>query len=143
MERHQVAPARAWGTVFSLSFTRQLTIVPSGTNVILTWPSNYTGYTLQSASAISATFTNVFGATSPYTNATTVSGVTRVFPTRITFCSSRRSGGDSGARAEASVTFIERLCTRMGQIKRGEPNRAAAIASESIGADRQHIYRVV
>jgi uncharacterized repeat protein (TIGR03803 family) len=41
------------GTVFSLSFRPQLTIIPSGTNVILTWPTNYagfdyTGYTLQS-----------------------------------------------------------------------------------------------
>jgi len=40
--------------VFSLSFRPQLTIVPSGTNVILTWPTNvagfdYAGYTLQSA----------------------------------------------------------------------------------------------
>ena len=41
------------GTVFSLSFAPQLTIIPSGANVILTWPTNvagfdYTGYTLQS-----------------------------------------------------------------------------------------------
>src|SRR5207237_1271378 len=41
------------GTVFSLSFRPQLAIVPSGTNVILTWPTNvagfdYTGYALQS-----------------------------------------------------------------------------------------------
>ena len=41
------------GTVFSLSFRPQLTITPSGTNVILTWATNvagfdYTGYTLQS-----------------------------------------------------------------------------------------------
>ncbi len=41
------------GTVFSLSFRPQLTITPSGTNVILSWPTNvagfdYTGYTLQS-----------------------------------------------------------------------------------------------
>ena len=41
------------GTVFSLSFRPQLTIIPSGENVILTWPTNsagfdYTGYTLQS-----------------------------------------------------------------------------------------------
>src|ERR1044071_5904591 len=41
------------GTVFSLSFRPQLTITSSGTNVILTWPTNvagfdYTGYTLRS-----------------------------------------------------------------------------------------------
>jgi uncharacterized repeat protein (TIGR03803 family) len=41
------------GTVFSLSFTPQMTIIPSATNLILTWPTNYagfdyTGYTLQS-----------------------------------------------------------------------------------------------
>jgi len=41
------------GTVFSLSFRPQLTIPPSGTNIILSWPTNvagfdYTGYTLQS-----------------------------------------------------------------------------------------------
>jgi uncharacterized repeat protein (TIGR03803 family) len=41
------------GTVFSLSFRPQLTIVNSGPNVILSWPTNvagfdYTGYTLQS-----------------------------------------------------------------------------------------------
>jgi uncharacterized repeat protein (TIGR03803 family) len=41
------------GTVFSLSFRPQLTILPSETNLILTWPTNYagfdyTGYSLQS-----------------------------------------------------------------------------------------------
>ncbi len=41
------------GTVFGLSFTPHVTIVRSGTNVILKWPTNvagfdYTGYTLQS-----------------------------------------------------------------------------------------------
>jgi uncharacterized repeat protein (TIGR03803 family) len=40
------------GTVFSLSFPPQLTIIPSETNLILTWPTNYagfdyTGYTLE------------------------------------------------------------------------------------------------
>ena len=65
--------AAANGTVFSLSFRPQLTIVRSGTNVILTWPANvagfdYTGYTLQSASALTGTFTNLPAATSPYTN---------------------------------------------------------------------------
>jgi len=42
-----------YGTVFSLSFRPQLTLTRSGTNVILSWPTNvagfdYTGYTLQS-----------------------------------------------------------------------------------------------
>ena len=61
------------GTVFSLSFRPQLTITPSGANVILSWPTNvagfdYTGYTLQSAPAVTGTFTNLPAATSPYTN---------------------------------------------------------------------------
>ena len=61
------------GTVFSLSFRPQLTITPSGTNIILTWPTNvagfdYTGYTLQSAPALTGTFTNLPAATSPNTN---------------------------------------------------------------------------
>jgi uncharacterized repeat protein (TIGR03803 family) len=53
------------GTLFSLSFRPQLTITFSGTNIILTWPTNvagfdYTGYTLQSTTnlvspAVSAT----------------------------------------------------------------------------------------
>jgi len=42
-----------YGTVFSISFRPQLTVTPSGTNIILSWPTNvagfdYTGYTLQS-----------------------------------------------------------------------------------------------
>jgi uncharacterized repeat protein (TIGR03803 family) len=41
------------GTIFSISFAPQLTIIASGTSVILSWPTNvagfdYTGYTLQS-----------------------------------------------------------------------------------------------
>jgi len=41
------------GTVFRLSFPPQLSISPSGPNIILTWPTNvagfdYSGYTLQS-----------------------------------------------------------------------------------------------
>jgi uncharacterized repeat protein (TIGR03803 family) len=32
------------GTVFSLSFRPQLTIAPSGTNVILSWPLSYAGF---------------------------------------------------------------------------------------------------
>jgi len=61
------------GTVFSLSFAPSLTISPSGTNVVLMWPSNYVGFdyagfVLQSAPVINGTFTNILGATSPYTN---------------------------------------------------------------------------
>jgi uncharacterized repeat protein (TIGR03803 family) len=36
------------GTVFSIFIQPQLTIIPSGPYVILTWPTNYTGFTLQS-----------------------------------------------------------------------------------------------
>ena len=32
------------GTVFSLSFRPQLAVVPSETNVVLTWPTNYAGF---------------------------------------------------------------------------------------------------
>jgi uncharacterized repeat protein (TIGR03803 family) len=46
------------GTVFSLSFAPQLAISLSGTNVILTWPTNvdgfdYSGFTLQSTTNLS------------------------------------------------------------------------------------------
>jgi uncharacterized repeat protein (TIGR03803 family) len=36
------------GTVFSLFIPPQLTIIPSAANVVLTWPTNATGFTLQS-----------------------------------------------------------------------------------------------
>jgi uncharacterized repeat protein (TIGR03803 family) len=32
------------GTIFSLSFQPQLTITPAGTNVILSWPTNFAGF---------------------------------------------------------------------------------------------------
>ena len=46
------------GTLFSLSFAPQLTIIPSGANVVLTWPTNfvgfdYTRFTLQSTTNLS------------------------------------------------------------------------------------------
>jgi len=61
------------GTLFRLSFRPQLTITPSETNVILSWPTNvagfdYSGYALQSAPALTGTFTNLPAATNPYTN---------------------------------------------------------------------------
>ena len=59
------------GTVFSVSFRPKLTIVRSGTNVILSWPTNvagfdYTGYRLQVAPAITGPYADVPAATSPY-----------------------------------------------------------------------------
>ena len=53
--------------------TPRLTITPAGANVILAWPTNATGFTLQSAPTLTATFTSIPGATSPYTNAITAS----------------------------------------------------------------------
>ena len=38
----------AAGTVFSILIQPKLTLIPSGPYVILTWPTNYTGFTLQS-----------------------------------------------------------------------------------------------
>lgn len=37
-----------WGTVFNITLPPQLTIIPLGANVILTWLTNAIGYTLQS-----------------------------------------------------------------------------------------------
>lgn len=62
------------GTVFSLTFPLpQLTIIPVGTNMVLTWLTNsagfdYSGFTLQSAPDLYGSFTNLPGARSPYTN---------------------------------------------------------------------------
>jgi uncharacterized repeat protein (TIGR03803 family) len=60
------------GTVFSLSFAPQLTITPSGPNLILSWPTSvagfdYTDYRLQRARTITGSFADVPGSTSPYT----------------------------------------------------------------------------
>jgi uncharacterized repeat protein (TIGR03803 family) len=67
------------GTVFSLSLPLpQLTIIRSGTNVILSWATNAAGFTLQSAPAVTGTFTNIIpAATSPFTNP--IAGVQRFF----------------------------------------------------------------
>ncbi|MSU59911.1 MAG: hypothetical protein EXS35_17380 [Pedosphaera sp.] len=73
----------ASGTVFKLSLPRpQLTIFRSAGNFILSWPSNvagfsFAGYSLQSAPASTGTFTNLPGATSPYTNP--ITGAQRFF----------------------------------------------------------------
>ncbi len=71
------------GTVFSLSLESvnvggtSLTINPSGTNVILTWPRNVAGLVLQSAPAVTGPFSSIPGATSPHTNP--VSGAPRFY----------------------------------------------------------------
>jgi uncharacterized repeat protein (TIGR03803 family) len=49
---------RGNGTVFSISFPPALSLFPSGTNVLLSWPTNYAGfdyaeYTLQSCTTVS------------------------------------------------------------------------------------------
>ena len=66
------ASPSANGTVFSLtlgSVAPLLTILPSGTNVILTWPTNVTGFTLQSTTNLAspAVWTTVSGQ-NPVTN---------------------------------------------------------------------------
>ncbi len=43
------------GTVFSIFIQPQLTIIPSGPYVILTWPTSYTGFTLQSTTNLVST----------------------------------------------------------------------------------------
>jgi uncharacterized repeat protein (TIGR03803 family) len=42
------------GTVFSISLPPQLTITPAAANVILTWPTNFTGFTLQSTTNLAS-----------------------------------------------------------------------------------------
>jgi uncharacterized repeat protein (TIGR03803 family) len=42
------------GTVFSLLVPPQLAISPAGANVVLSWPTNFTGFTLQSSTDLSS-----------------------------------------------------------------------------------------
>jgi len=54
----QYGGANGNGTVFSLTFPPQLSIIRSGTNMIVSWPTNvagfsYIGFTLQSATNLS------------------------------------------------------------------------------------------
>lgn len=57
--------------------TVKLTIIQSGSSVILSWPFG----TLQSATAATGTYTDIVGATSPYTNS--VSGPKKFYRVRI------------------------------------------------------------
>jgi uncharacterized repeat protein (TIGR03803 family) len=59
------------GTVFSLSLPPQLTIIPSETNLILTWPTNYagsdyTGYTLESTTHLAPPVVWVTNSPAPF-----------------------------------------------------------------------------
>jgi uncharacterized repeat protein (TIGR03803 family) len=40
------------GTIFSITLPPPLTIIASGPNVVLSWPTNFTGYTMQSATNV-------------------------------------------------------------------------------------------
>jgi uncharacterized repeat protein (TIGR03803 family) len=59
------------GTLFSLILWPQLTIISSGTNVILRWPTNVSGFILQSAPTSVGTITYIDKATNPFTNPVT------------------------------------------------------------------------
>jgi hypothetical protein len=54
---------------YSSSVRAYLTVQPQGTNLVLNWTNS--AFSLQSAPAITGTFTNLPGATSPYTNSPT------------------------------------------------------------------------
>lgn len=58
-------------------YTTVLNIAKSGNNVILTWPAG----TLQAAGAVTGTYTNVPGASSPYTNS--VSGAPKYYRVQL------------------------------------------------------------
>ena len=69
-----------WSTgVTFLSLTTTLAIQKSGTNVVLNWTTP--GFNLQTAPAVTGTYYNVPGATSPYTN--TISGSQQFFRLQV------------------------------------------------------------
>ncbi|MGC9940682.1 MAG: choice-of-anchor tandem repeat GloVer-containing protein, partial [Verrucomicrobiota bacterium] len=47
-----------YGSVYGLSLVPPLTISPSGTNVILSWPTNFSGFTLEFATNLNSTVWN-------------------------------------------------------------------------------------
>jgi uncharacterized repeat protein (TIGR03803 family) len=57
------------GTLFKLDLSVPLTIKSSGNAVVLSWPGP--AFALQADPAVSGTYTNIPGATSPYTNSVT------------------------------------------------------------------------
>jgi uncharacterized repeat protein (TIGR03803 family) len=51
----------SFGTIFSISFPPTLTIALAGTNAIVTWPSNVTGFNLESTTNLSSVWNAVSG----------------------------------------------------------------------------------
>jgi len=60
------------GTVFRIDLPNLLTVQSTGNSIVLSWIDNFR--TLQAAPAVNGNFTNVPGATSPFTNAITSEG---------------------------------------------------------------------
>ena len=59
-----------WATFIDfVSLQNPIEILKSGTNVVLTWTNS--AFALQAAPAVTGSYTNIPGATSPYTNAIT------------------------------------------------------------------------
>jgi uncharacterized repeat protein (TIGR03803 family) len=72
-----------YGTVFSFTFASVspplLSINPSGTNVILTWPTNATGFTLESTTNLVPPEVWITNSTTPFvvnTNNAVTNGIT-------------------------------------------------------------------
>ena len=59
------------GTVFSLNLPIPLNIQCNGACMVLSWDDPASAFSLQSAPTLTGQFTNIPGATSPYTNAIT------------------------------------------------------------------------
>ena len=59
------------GTLFSVVVQPQLTLGTAGTNFVFSWPTNFTGFALQSAPELTGAYTNIAGATNPFTNPVT------------------------------------------------------------------------
>jgi len=61
------------GTLFGFYLPPPLTITRSAAGVVLSWPANSAGFVLQSAPTATGIYSNIPGASSPYTNPITAS----------------------------------------------------------------------
>jgi len=59
------------GTVFALNLAIPLNVQISHKSLLLSWTNSTLSYSLQAAPALDGIYTNIPGATSPYTNAMT------------------------------------------------------------------------